>query len=266
MCCSIIDRNQAFSRTEDDVDFHDHFSRSADVYARFRPTYPDALYATLAGLVDERRLAWDCATGNGQAAVGLARHFDRVLATDASPEQLARAVSHHNVNYALAFAERLPVTDHVIDLVTVAAGVHWFDLERFYAEVHRVLRPRGVIAVWSYYTFECEDAIQSVVDRLADEIVAPYWPEPMRLNRARYAGLPFPFMELETPRFYSEIGWTLDEVLGFIDTWSATKGYFDAHGRHPVERVIDELREAWGEPRRRVSVRWPLHMRVGRIG
>lgn len=247
------------------MNFQDHFSRSADGYVRFRPTYPPALYAALVELVTPRRLAWDCATGSGQAAVGLAEYFQRVLATDASPQQLSRAQAHKRVNYALAYAEKLPVPDRAVDMVTVAAAVHWFDLDRFYAEVRRVLRPGGVIAVWSYYNAETEPAIQAIMDRLADEVVAPYWPEANHMNRARYAKLPFPFEEVVVPRFHAEAWWTRDELLGFADTWSATKAYIDAHGTHPHDRIRDDLDAAWGDPDRRVHMRWPLHARIGRI-
>ena len=67
------------------------FSPLAETYARARPRYPDELYAWISSQVPRRELAWDAATGNGQAAVGLARHFARVVATDISPGQIAHA-------------------------------------------------------------------------------------------------------------------------------------------------------------------------------
>ena len=69
----------------------DHFSAHAQNYARFRPTYPTELFAWLASQSPGHRLAWDCGTGNGQAALGLADHFVHVHATDLSPQQLAQA-------------------------------------------------------------------------------------------------------------------------------------------------------------------------------
>lgn len=58
------------------------FSPLARSYAAFRPAHPGELFAWLASVVLRRDLAWDTATGNGQAALGLAEHFERVVATD----------------------------------------------------------------------------------------------------------------------------------------------------------------------------------------
>jgi ubiquinone/menaquinone biosynthesis C-methylase UbiE len=96
-----------------------------------------------------RRLAVDCATGSGQAAVALAEHFAAVLAVDASSSQLTRAQPHPRVYYAASLAERLPAPDGSADLVTAAQAAHWFDFERFHAECRRVLAPGGVVAVWT---------------------------------------------------------------------------------------------------------------------
>lgn len=245
------------------MSFRDHFSVRAEDYARYRPKYPKEMYACLAGVAPGRRLALDCATGSGQAASGLAAHFERVIATDASPEQLARAVAHERVDYAVAYAEAAPVLEHSVDLVVAAAAAHWFDLDRFYDDVRRILRPRGVIAVWSYYMFEAEAGVTEVMTRYADEILRDYWPERMHLNQAHYDGLPFPFQRIDAPRLLMEADWTLEQMLGFATTWSASQRYERKHGTHPLELVIADLERAWGDPTRRLRLRWPLHMRVG---
>jgi len=247
------------------MSFRDHFSMRAGDYARYRPRYPKEMYACLAGVAPSRRLALDCATGSGQAALGLAAHFERVIATDASPEQLARATTHERVDYAVAYAEAAPVLEHSVDLVVAAAAVHWFDLDRFYADVRRILRPGGVIAVWSYYMFEAEAGVTEVMARYADEIVGDYWPERMHLNQNRYAGLPFPFERIEGPHFSMEAHWSLGQMLGFATTWSASQRYEQQHGSHPLERVLPDLEQAWGDPSRRLRFRWPLHMLVGTV-
>ena len=115
--------------------FKDHFSAASGRYAAYRPDYPAALFEWLAGLCDRHDTAWDCATGSGQAALGLAPHFRRVVATDASAEQVRHAVAHPSIDYRVAQAEDSGLADHSVDLVTVAQAAHWFDLPRFYAEV-----------------------------------------------------------------------------------------------------------------------------------
>src|SRR5512143_3911955 len=131
-------------------EFEDHFSRRADTYNRHRPRYPDDLYSYLAYVAPHRRLCWDCGTGNGQAALGLAKHFDRVVATDGSADQISLAPGHPRVEYRVARSEDAGLATASAALITVAVAVHWFDLDQFYAEVQRVLSPEGVIAVWCY--------------------------------------------------------------------------------------------------------------------
>ena len=115
--------------------FEDHFSAKATTYIRHRPTYPDELFPYLGSLSPHRHLAWDCGTGNGQAAMGLAKVFRRVVATDASADQIALAPSRKGVEFRIARAEEAGLESRAVALVTVAVAVHWFDLEKFYAEV-----------------------------------------------------------------------------------------------------------------------------------
>jgi len=247
------------------MSFRDHFSRRAGDYARFRPTYPADLYQYLAGLTPGHKAALDCATGSGQAALALANHYDRVLATDASPEQIGRADRHEQVTYALAYAENVPSRDHVFDIVTVAAGLHWFNFEAFYPEVIRVTRPGGIIAAWSYYMFESEPDIEAVMDGYAHDVTGSHWPERMHLNQGKYRYLPFPFQRIETPDFYAEATWTMEQMLGFASTWSASQRFREETGMNPLDVIRKDLEQAWGDPTRPVPIRWPLHILVGRI-
>lgn len=245
--------------------FRDHFSHRAEDYARYRPTYPAALYERLAALAPSTRWACDCATGSGQAAVGLAAHFERVLAADASPQQLAHATAHARVDYVRGQAERLPVRTSSLDLVTAAAAAHWFELPAFHAEVRRVLRPGGVVALWSYYMFESEAAIDACMDRLAHEILGTYWPGRIVHNRRRYADLDFPFARLDMPPFHAHAVWPLEGLFGYVRSWSAWQRYHAAHGADPTQLVRADLVRAWGDPERRVQLRWLLHLLVGRV-
>src|SRR5438132_5354114 len=97
--------------------FKDHFSGLAAEYAKFRPHYPDELFEYLALISPRRELAWDCATGNGQAAVGLARHFDRVTATDASAQQIESAEPDERISYRVAPAEASAIDSASVDLI-----------------------------------------------------------------------------------------------------------------------------------------------------
>jgi SAM-dependent methyltransferase len=246
------------------VSFADHFSGVSAAYAAFRPRYPDALFDALAALAPAREAAWDCGTGSGQAALGLARHFTRVIATDASDAQIAAATPHPRVTYRVAPAESSGLEDRSVDLVAAAQAVHWFDRPRFWREARRVLRPNGVVAVWTYGRFEVTPEIDRVVQRFYREVVGPFWPPERKLVEERYKTLDFPFAELPAPELAIEGRLTLDQVAGYIRTWSATRGYIARHGRDPVDDLVAELAPLWSDRAMPRPARWPLAMRVGR--
>lgn len=244
--------------------FKDHFSGHAADYRTFRPTYPPELFAYLAAVAPDRELVWDCGTGSGQAAVALAGHFARVFATDASAQQIANAERHPQVEYAVAPAERCPLPAASASLVTVAQALHWFDLPRFYAEVARVCKPGGVLAVWSYDLHSVSAAVDPVLDRLQREFVGPYWPPERALVDAGYRTIPFPFAELPAPAFELTAEWDLPTLVGYMNTWSATKRFEQARGFNPLAQLGTEFTSAWGDPATVRTVRWKLALRVGR--
>ncbi|MEZ5615241.1 MAG: class I SAM-dependent methyltransferase [Rhodocyclaceae bacterium] len=244
--------------------FKDHFSAQATDYARFRPYYPDELFAWLSGLAPARGLAWDCGTGSGQAAVGLAAHFAHVIATDPSQSQLAHAEPHPRVEYRQAAAEAGPLETASADLVTVAQALHWFDLEKFYTEARRVLKPGGVIAAWTYTLLDAEAGIDELLTDFYRNVVGPYWPPERRMVDDRYRSLPFPFAPIAPPAFVIRTEWSRDDLLGYLGTWSATRAYVKATGRDPLGEFERRLLALWPEPERKKVLRWPLHLRVGR--
>jgi len=247
------------------MSFADHFSVVSESYARFRPRYPDALFDFLAEAAPARHEAWDAGTGTGQAAVGLARVFDHVVATDPSRSQIERATAHPRVSYRVAPAEHSGVDDASVDLVTAAQAVHWFDRPRFWTQVQRALRPNGVIAVWTYLMFEIAPQIDEIVQRFYSGVVGPYWPPERRLTEQRYQTIEFPFAEFDAPEFVIEQLMTLDDVAGYIRTWSATRGFMEAHQVDPVDDLVQELTRAWRVPQQARIARWPIAMRVGRV-
>lgn len=244
--------------------FADHFSSHAAEYARFRPDYPESLFDWLASIVDRRRIAWDCATGNGQAALSLAERFDTVVATDASAAQLSEARRRANVHYVRAVAESCPLRDSSVDLVTVAQAMHWFDLDAFYAEVGRVVVPGGAIVVWSYALMTVDPAIDALVDRLYRDTLDGWWPPERRHVDEGYRSLRFPFAPIEHPSLEMTREWSLAELLGYIDTWSAFQRFARARGREALDEFAARVAAAWGAPDRRRTVRWPLAIRAGR--
>jgi ubiquinone/menaquinone biosynthesis C-methylase UbiE len=245
--------------------FHDHFSSVAEQYANFRPSYPAALFDYLAATCPARQLAWDCACGSGQASLPLAERFESVLATDASAAQIAAATAHPRVRYRVARAEQSGLESASADLVTVAQALHWLELASFYAEVTRVLRPGGVLAVWTYGTpHSVAQPIESVLAQFLNEMIGPYWPPERALVDSGYRTLPFPFPEAAAPEFAIEQRWSLPHLLGYVRSWSATTRYVARHGVDPVIALEASLQAPWGEPQTTHLIRWPVSMRLGR--
>lgn len=245
--------------------FQDHFSVQAGAYARFRPVYPEALFSWLAQQVPARQLAWDCATGNGQAALGLAPYFTQVVASDASPEQVLRARPHPQIHYLVANAEEPPAEAQGADLVTVAQALHWFNFERFYPAVKRTLKPDGLFAAWSYGLMRVIPEVDSVVQDYYSNIVGSYWPPERQHIENGYRSIPFPLVEVAAPNFVMQTEWSLENLLGYLETWSAARRYRQAReGADPLEPVRVRFMRAWGEASTR-AVTWPVFLRAGRF-
>lgn len=247
--------------------FKDHFSGHARDYAAARPTYPPALFDWLAGQCEGRALAWDAGCGNGQSALALAVHFERVVATDPSAAQIAAATPHPRVEYRTEPAEACSLPDAGTDLVAVAQAVHWFDQARFHAEVRRVLRPGGVVAVWAYGISRVSPAVDAIFDTLHDRTLAPYWPPERGHIVTGYRDLPFPYAPLPAPpAFAMACRWTLADYLAYLRTWSGCQRHLQATGIDPVDAIAAAMAAAWGDPAQPRDVRWPLVLRVGRYG
>jgi SAM-dependent methyltransferase len=244
--------------------FSDYFSGHSALYARYRPDYPGELFEFLAGLCSERRRAWDCATGSGQAAVALAEFFEEVVATDASEEQVRAASEHPRVVYRVAPAEQSGLEAGSVDLLTVAQALHWFERKRFWGEARRVLVAGGILAVWAYDLLVVSGPVDRAVRRLYHDVVGPYWPPERAVVERGYGTLEFPFAEENARPFRIRKRWTLADLLGYLETWSATQGYHQATGRDPIEEVRAELADAWGDPTAAREVHWDLDLRVGR--
>lgn len=245
--------------------FQDHFSELAAKYAGFRPHYPATLFDYLTTLVPADGVVWECACGSGQATLDLAARFRHIVATDGSPEQIAAAPAHPRVEYRVATAEDCGLEDASVHLVAVAQAIHWFNLEKFYAEARRVLRPGGVIAAWAYGINHVEgQEVDSLVQKYYSETVGPYWPPERVIVEAGYSTIPFPFAELLGRQLAIEVDWTLEQLLGYFSSWSATNRYIKANGINPLEPLSAALRPLWGDAGRVRRVRWPLALRVGR--
>lgn len=241
--------------------FADHFSGHANEYATHRPQYPEALYRFLVDNCQQHDLAWDCATGNGQAAKSLAEHFERVIATDASAEQIEAAPAHPDIEFRVAPAENSGIAAASVNLVTVAQALHWFDIDAFFDEATRVLKPGGLLAAWSYEKTSVNANIDPILDTIFDD-VEDYWPPERDIVMNRYRDITFPWPEVEVPPISMTESWVVDQMLGYCRTWSASKRCQSDRGVDHVANHEPDLRQAWGEESRVVN--WPLTIRAAR--
>ena len=239
----------------------DRFSDHAADYARYRIDYPGELYDYILAQVPTRQRVWDCATGNGQAAVALANYFDEVDATDLSDKQLANAVRRPNIEYQTAQAEASPFADETFDLVTVGQALHWFDVPAFHQEVKRVLKPNGVIAEWGYGLNQVNAPIDALVRFIYTDIVGPFW-DPMRRHiETEYRNLPFDFSQPRRARFVARREWLVEWYMNYLRTWSAVQAFRKKNGYDPIDQFADDLRRHWGPHPR--EVRFPIFLRMG---
>jgi|HubBroStandDraft_4_1064222.scaffolds.fasta_scaffold50130_3 SAM-dependent methyltransferase len=246
------------------VTFKDHFSRVAATYASFRPRYPPVLFDYLLQSCRRRELAWDCACGSGQATLDLAARFDAVLATDASAAQVAAAPPHPKVRYRVAPAEASGLEAASADIVTVAQALHWFELAPFYAEVDRVLRPHGVLAVWTYGVMHVAgEHVDRRVQEFYWDTLEGYWPAERQLVESGYKTLPFVFAELTAPTFEMQEDWSLQQFIGYVRSWSATARYVERNAADPAAALEESLASLWGEPDELRRISWPLRVRIG---
>jgi SAM-dependent methyltransferase len=244
-------------------DLQDHYSVIAAKYAAFRPTYPHALFEWLSTLAPSRALVWDCGTGSGQAAAGLAGYFGRVHATDPSQAQLDGAHPHPRISYQVGQEADSGLPEQSASLVTAAQAAHWFDLIAFYAEVDRILLPGGVLAIWSYSATIIDEAIDPRLDWFRRERVGNDWPPGREHVDDGYSTLPFPYPEFAAPSFSIQMDWDLHQLLGYVSSWSAVARCMEREGTDPLGDLATVISRRWGEPATTRRITWPLSIRVG---
>jgi SAM-dependent methyltransferase len=241
-----------------------NFTSGSDDYARYRPSYPPAFFNYLRTIVSQPQRAWDCGTGTGQLAEGLAKIFGQVYATDISETQLAAAISLPNIEYSLQEAEHTSFHQNFFDLVIVGQAVHWFDFKKFYSEVRRIGKDGAPLVITGYGRFSISEKIDEVIDALYYEVLGSFWDRERRYIDEDYKTIPFPFDEMEPPAFELEYEWSLEHLVGYLNTWSAVKKFSRQKGTDPVGAIQEDLHQHWGPAKTR-RCRFPLLLRVGMI-
>ncbi len=244
------------------LDFKDHFSGNSENYKKYRPEYPAELFSYLTSIASEHEIAWDCGTGSGQTAKGLVRFFKSVVASDPSRSQIENAEEIKGIKYFVATAESSTLENGTIDLITVSQALHWFQIDSFFHEAERVLKPNGILAIWSYNLLSVTPDIDQIISHFYSKILGRYWPQERKLVESGYREISFPFLEVTPPYFEMRAEWNLFELIGYISTWSAVKEFQSATMVSPLDRLYEEIYPYWGEPSRKMAINWPLTLKI----
>jgi len=243
----------------------DLFSKQSDLYARYRPTYPKELYEYILSFVKEKNAVWDCATGNGQAAVVLADHFKKVIATDISAAQIEKATLKENIEYLVCPAESTPFEENTFDLITVAQAYHWINWKEFKKEVTRVSKPEAIIAIWVYFrNMPGDKKVDDAIFSFYENVTRPYWDEARKYVEEKYATVEFDYDPLPVKDFETTLNWRREDMIGYISSWSAIQKYIKINGHSPMPVIEEELKKIWpqGEVKK---VRFPIYLKLGRV-
>ncbi|HRQ49351.1 MAG TPA: class I SAM-dependent methyltransferase [Agriterribacter sp.] len=242
----------------------DNFSTQSDKYAKYRPTYPPDFFEFLNANVQDKGNAWDCGTGNGQVAYELAKTFNNVFATDISQQQIDNALQTANISYSVQPAEKTNFDNEFFSLIVVAQAIHWFDFDMFYAEVRRTAKDNALLCVVGYGTLEIAEQINNVIAAFYNNVIGKYWDKERRYIDEKYTTIPFPFDEIQRPNFVITQHWTLEHLIGYLNTWSAVKHFIKQNGFNPVDKLRTEIEQLWDNGQIK-QVRFPLLLRIGRI-
>ncbi|XP_074655132.1 putative methyltransferase DDB_G0268948 [Tubulanus polymorphus] len=219
----------------------------------------------------------DVGCGSGQSTPLFADHFQTLIGVDCSQAQIEEATRrniHENIEYRIGDSTSLPMKDESTDLVIVSVALHWFDLQKFYAEVRRILKPGGLLAVWNYRYFTVHydqtpdntNAITDVCKKLIDdwfsEIDGHIGPPPKNDNCM--AGTPPCFQNEKRFETAVEMIWSVNELVFYTSTLSS---YDILKAKYPDRDISAEtkelLLEALNFPETagdtKLLIRFPIH-------
>lgn len=243
----------------------DNFSRQSSFYKKYRPTYPIALINDILLLTKDRDSCWDCGTGNGQVAVELSHHFEKVFATDISENQIANAVKKENITYGVERSEDTSFTDNQFDLITVAQALHWFDFMAFNKEINRVCKNGAIVAIWGYGLLRIEESIDLLLDTFYTDIIGPYWNKERKHVDNAYAPIPLDFKEINLKKDYQiKTHWTIGDLEGYLNSWSSVQNYITKNKQSPVDQIIESISVHWDNKTTK-EITFPIFTRIGRI-
>jgi SAM-dependent methyltransferase len=215
--------------------------------------------------VSSHEAAWDCATGNGQAAIALAGYFQKVYATDASEKQIANAFHHPKIQYSVALAEDSRLPDKSVDLITLATAIHWIDTDKFADEARRVIKPGGILAVWNYTRCIIGNEITAILDDYYQNILGKYWDPKLYSLLFDDTLYELPFEKIKAPDIPMVSNWNFEQLINYLKTWSASQKYIKENNSDPLEFIYEPLRNSWKDKDEVKEINLQYFLRVYKI-
>jgi ubiquinone/menaquinone biosynthesis C-methylase UbiE len=221
------------------------FSAASNNYLKYRPKYPKELYKYIVHQCTSHNTVWDCACGNGQVAADISEYFTNVEASDSAESQIENAIKIDNVHYTVQDSEETIFTDNTFDAICVAQALHWFPTEKFFGEVKRVLKPSGKFFCWGYSFFTVDQKIDALIERNLLSLIDPFWADGNSVLHYEYDQIHFPFVYKNKTHYTMVESWNLEQLCGYVATWSAVKLYDEHHSISIVKNLFDVLLKHW---------------------
>lgn len=239
------------------------FNTKSNDYESARPVYPRELFEFLKRECYSTETAWDCACGTGQVSKSLVNYFNKVYASDINENQILNSFKSESVNFSVQKAEETTFSDSFFDTVCVAQAMHWFNLEKYFREVKRVLKTGGVFACWGYSFFKIEPDIDKVVKEILLDPIKPYWSSRNKILWDKYKDVTFPFKHIQTPEIEMNQIWTKSQLLDYVKTWSAYKRYMEDSSIDIGNIFMEKTRDIWPVDKER-NVKMDFSLYLGR--
>lgn len=126
-----------------------------------------------------------------------------------------------------------------------------------------MLRSEGVLALVGYGLISVSSEVDKLVQKLYEDILGEYWDPERRYIDEAYQTVPFPFQELEVPEFSINYTWAIEDIINYLNTWSAVKHYEKKQHQNPVQLIEQELRQVW--PQQQTEVKFNIIAKVGKV-
>ena len=242
-----------------------YFEEKGDEYSQYRPTYPDRLGTLLAQLCQNNEHALEIGCGSGQLSGVLAKNFDVVIATDPSIEQISNAQPYDRVHYQEGSAEKIEMPNNSVDLIVAAQSAHWFDLPNFYEQVKKIGKDQAILALISYGVFSMAGEVGKRFSDFYWQEIHQFWPPERKHIEQGYQSFDFPFAELSLPKLSIERHWTIPQMLGYIETWSAVRIARKSDNSSLLEILKRDISSMNSDSDETYRIEWPIVGRVGKL-